>query len=77
MGATSWALTGPGPNALAQACADAVCLLGDTAAVQEMHLAALHVLCRAVEQVVADPPPDPDDDALDDRPPVDRPRVVS
>jgi hypothetical protein len=40
------------------------------------------MLCRAVEQVVADAPPDPDDDALVDRTPVDRtpvdrPRVVS
>jgi D-sedoheptulose 7-phosphate isomerase len=54
MGATSWALTGPGPNPLATACAEAVCLPGDTATVQEMHLAALHMLCRAVEQAVAD-----------------------
>jgi hypothetical protein len=35
------------------------------------------MLCRAVEQVVADAPPDPDDDALVERHPVDRPRVVS
>jgi D-sedoheptulose 7-phosphate isomerase len=50
--ADSWALTGPGPNPLALACAEAVCLPGDTATVQEMHLAALHMLCRAVEQVI-------------------------
>jgi D-sedoheptulose 7-phosphate isomerase len=56
VGATSWALTGPGPNPLARACSDAVCLPGDTATVQEMHLAALHMLCRAVEQVVAEAP---------------------
>ena len=72
MGATSWALTGPGPNALARACTDAVCLPGDTASVQEMHLAALHMLCRAVERVVADEPPEPDG-----HPSADRPRVVS
>ena len=48
-GAEAWALTGPGPNPLAAACADAVCLPGDTATVQETHLAALHMLCRAVE----------------------------
>jgi D-sedoheptulose 7-phosphate isomerase len=77
MGATSWALTGPGPNALARACTEAVCLPGDTSSVQEMHLAALHMLCRAVEQVVADAPPEPDDDALVAPSPVDRPRVVS
>src|SRR4051794_35715310 len=77
MGVTSWALTGPGPNPLARACTEAVCLPGDTSSVQEMHLAALHMLCRAVEQVVADAPPEPDDDALVPPPPVDRPRVVS
>jgi D-sedoheptulose 7-phosphate isomerase len=51
--ADSWALTGPGPNPLALACAEAVCLPGDTATVQETHLAALHMLCRAVEATVA------------------------
>jgi phosphoheptose isomerase len=52
LGVTTWALTGPGPNPLSLACSEAVCLPGDTATVQEMHLAALHMLCRAVEQVV-------------------------
>jgi D-sedoheptulose 7-phosphate isomerase len=75
VGATSWALTGPGPNPLARACTDAVCLPGDTASVQEMHLAALHMLCRAVEEVVAAGPSEPDE--LPDPSPVDRPRVVS
>jgi D-sedoheptulose 7-phosphate isomerase len=51
-GATSWAITGPGPNPLAGACDDAVCLPGDTATVQECHLAALHMLCRAVDATV-------------------------
>jgi phosphoheptose isomerase len=75
MGATSWALTGPGPNPLARACTEAVCLPGDTSSVQEMHLAALHMLCRAVERVVADAPADDDmEDAADA---ADRPRVVS
>lgn len=71
LGLTSWAVTGPGPNPLAAACTEAVCLPGDTATVQEMHLAALHMLCRAVERVVADAPPDPEEAV------VDRPRVVS
>jgi D-sedoheptulose 7-phosphate isomerase len=73
MGATSWALTGPGPNPLARACTDAVCLPGDTSSVQEMHLAALHMLCRAVEEVVAQAPPEPDgrrDPCVADRPTV-------
>jgi D-sedoheptulose 7-phosphate isomerase len=48
-GALTWALTGPGPNPLARLCTDAVCVPGDTATVQESHLAAIHMLCRAVE----------------------------
>ncbi len=87
-GATSWALTGPGPNDLALACTDAVCLPGDTATVQEMHLVALHMLCRAVERVVEAAPPgraEPADlAAVDrtavpggDRGPLPWPRVVS
>jgi D-sedoheptulose 7-phosphate isomerase len=51
-GAVSWAVTGPGPNPLAAACDEAVCLPGDTATVQECHLAALHMLCRAVDAAV-------------------------
>ncbi|GAA5116776.1 SIS domain-containing protein [Pseudonocardia adelaidensis] len=51
-GATRWAVTGPGPNPLADACDSAVCLPGDTATVQECHLAALHMLCRAVDAAV-------------------------
>ena len=47
-------MTGPGPNPLAAACADAVCLPGDTATVQETHLAALHMLCRATELALAE-----------------------
>jgi D-sedoheptulose 7-phosphate isomerase len=48
-GADAWALTGAGPNPLARLCDDAVCIPGDTATVQETHLAAVHMLCRAVE----------------------------
>jgi phosphoheptose isomerase len=53
-GARAWALTGPGPNPLAAACADALCLPGDTATVQETHLSALHMLCRATELAMTD-----------------------
>lgn len=76
-GATSWALTGPGPNPLAAACAEAVCLPGDTSTVQEMHLAALHMLCRAVEQAVAEAPPEPAERSRSavDRPPTALPRA--
>jgi D-sedoheptulose 7-phosphate isomerase len=58
-GARTWALTGPGPNPLAAACADAVCLPGDTSTVQEAHLAALHMLCRATEIALNPPGPAP------------------
>jgi hypothetical protein len=33
-------------------CADAVCVPGDTATVQETHLAAIHMLCRAIESAL-------------------------
>lgn len=52
-GATAWALTGPAPNPLAARCADAVCLPGDTATVQEAQLVAVHLLCRAFETELA------------------------
>jgi D-sedoheptulose 7-phosphate isomerase len=52
VGATSWAVTGARPNPLAEACDAAVCLPGDTATVQELHLAALHMLCRALESAL-------------------------
>jgi len=52
-GAEAWALTGAGPNPLARLCDDAVCIPGDTATVQETHLAAVHMLCRAVEAALA------------------------
>jgi D-sedoheptulose 7-phosphate isomerase len=52
-GADVWALTGAGPNPLARLCDDAVCIPGDTATVQETHLAAVHMLCRAVEAALA------------------------
>jgi glycosyltransferase involved in cell wall biosynthesis/phosphoheptose isomerase len=54
VGMTSLALTGAGPNPLAELCDDAVCLAGPTTAtVQELHLVALHMLCCAVDREVA------------------------
>ena len=51
----TWALTGPGPNSLATASADAVCVSADaTSTVQEAHLVAVHLLCAAVDRSVAD-----------------------
>jgi type III pantothenate kinase len=53
-GLTTWALTGPGPNPVAQACDEAVCLRGaSTATVQELHLVALHMLCAAVDREIS------------------------
>jgi phosphoheptose isomerase len=53
VGATSWAITGPGPNPLADAVDEAVCLPGCTASVQEGHLVAIHVTCAAFEAALA------------------------
>ncbi|UNS97073.1 SIS domain-containing protein [Streptomyces tubbatahanensis] len=45
-----WALTGPGPNPLATAADDALCVTAaTTATVQEVHLVAVHLLCEAFD----------------------------
>jgi D-sedoheptulose 7-phosphate isomerase len=46
---TTWALTGPGPNPLADACDEAVVIDGINANAQEAHLMALHANCRAFD----------------------------
>jgi len=54
IGVTTWALTGPGPNPLASVCAEAIMV--DAPAVctiQEVHLAAIHMLCAAVDAAIA------------------------
>jgi phosphoheptose isomerase len=48
-GAISWAMTGPGPNPLADACDDALTLPGRCGSVQEGHLMALHAVCAGFE----------------------------
>jgi D-sedoheptulose 7-phosphate isomerase len=54
-GATSWALTGPAPNALAAACTEAVCVgAAVTSTVEEVHLAAIHILGAALNSAVRD-----------------------
>jgi type III pantothenate kinase len=50
VGATTWALTGPAPNALAAGCDDAISLPGACGTVQEGHLVLLHALCCGFEQ---------------------------
>jgi len=55
MEVTTWALTGSGPNPLADTCDE--CLFVDaptTATVQEVHLVVVHMLCAAVEVRVVD-----------------------
>ncbi|MBX5470277.1 MAG: SIS domain-containing protein [Thermoleophilaceae bacterium] len=48
------ALTGPGPNPLADACDDAICVdAPSSATVQEVHLVVVHLLCGAVDRLCA------------------------
>ena len=50
LGMQVWALTGPGPNPLAEVCDAAVCVpAGSTASVQAVHLVLVHALCAAVD----------------------------
>jgi D-sedoheptulose 7-phosphate isomerase len=49
-GVTSWALTGPRPNPLADMSFDAIAIEAPaTATVQEIHLVIIHMLCAAIE----------------------------
>jgi type III pantothenate kinase len=53
-GLETWALTGPGPNPLAEVCHEAVVLdCPSTATVQELHQVAIHIVCGAVDREVA------------------------
>ncbi|MGI5289599.1 D-sedoheptulose-7-phosphate isomerase [Nonomuraea polychroma] len=53
VGALAWAMTGPAPNPLAALCDDAVTVPAkETATVQEVHLALIHLLCDAVEEAL-------------------------
>lgn len=52
-GILAWALTGPAPNPLASLCDEAVAVpAAETATVQEVHLAMIHMLCDAVEEAL-------------------------
>jgi D-sedoheptulose 7-phosphate isomerase len=52
-GILAWAMTGPAPNALADLCDDAVTVPAkETATVQEVHLAMVHLLCDALEEAL-------------------------
>lgn len=53
LGLTTWALSGPAPNPLADACDEALVCPGQAGStVQEMHLIAVHLLCGAVDRSV-------------------------
>ena len=49
VGATTWALTGPGPNPLQAACDEAICFDGPSPHVQECQLAAVHAVCAVFD----------------------------
>lgn len=57
-GLTVWAMTGPGPNPMAEAADEVLAVPAlATATVQEVHQVALHLLCAAVDlEVGADRP---------------------
>lgn len=50
---TTWALTGPAPNPLAERCDEVVAIDALSANAQEGHLIALHALCRSFEAEIA------------------------
>jgi len=52
-GATSWALTGAGPNSLTYVCDDAIAFEGPSPHVQEGQLAAIHALCEVFDAHVS------------------------
>jgi D-sedoheptulose 7-phosphate isomerase len=55
MSVMTWALTGPAPNAVAAACAEAVCVdAAVTSTVEEVQLAAIHIFCAALNSAVRD-----------------------
>jgi D-sedoheptulose 7-phosphate isomerase len=55
VGVTTWGLTGPAPNAVAAACAEAVCVdAAVTTTVEEVQLAATHIFCAALNSAVRD-----------------------
>jgi D-sedoheptulose 7-phosphate isomerase len=55
LGLATWALTGPEPNAVAEACSAAVTVpAAAVSTAEEVHLAAIHIFCAAVDSAVRD-----------------------
>jgi phosphoheptose isomerase len=53
VGMTVWGMTGPGPNPLSALCDETLAIdAPSTAAVQALHLVAVHALCAAVDEHV-------------------------
>lgn len=58
-GLRAWGLTGRGPNPLANACDECLCIDAEhPATVQELHLVALHALCAAFDVALGISVPD-------------------
>ena len=52
-GMRTWALAGPGPSPVADACDEALCCpSGDSQVVQELHLVSVHVMCEYVDRTL-------------------------
>lgn len=55
LGIVTWALTGPEPNQVAGACADAIAVpAAAVSTAEEVHLAAVHIFCSAIDSAVRD-----------------------
>lgn len=54
LGLHVYALTGPGPNPLAAASHDALCVPGETPTVQELHQVVIHLLCESMDEIILD-----------------------
>ncbi len=54
IGMSVFAITGQGPNPLAAAAHDALCVAGATPTVQEVHQVIVHLLCACVDEIVID-----------------------
>jgi D-sedoheptulose 7-phosphate isomerase len=56
LGLSAWAITGPGPNPLTAACDDAIAVDAEaTSTIQEIHLAAIHLLCGVIDMSLGAP----------------------
>lgn len=52
-GLVTWAVTGRGPNPLADVAHDALCVpSSDTPTIQEVHQVVVHLVCEAVDQIL-------------------------